>query len=264
MIDELLGWGLRPPPVSATPPMARSPSFALGLEDREIDYVLDVKAATSALPERVDPSGRRGRAAAARRRALPRRSAALRELALAAGEQARVRSLARGHARSDDLALSRAARPARQRRAAQRSEPRHRAARPLAAGRMAPRRSRADRLLALQPARRDPAARARRAAKLRWRIEQDYRELKDALGLDHFEGRSWRGWHHHVTLVSVAHGFLTSNGPPPATGRQPDLLFELVRELQAPSPAGRAPAQPADDGCRPHPSAHHPDLTEQY
>ena len=48
-----------------------------------------------------------------------------------------------------------------------------------------------------------------RLAKLRWRIELDYRELKDALGLDHFEGRSFRGWHHHVTLVSVAHGFLT-------------------------------------------------------
>ena len=48
-----------------------------------------------------------------------------------------------------------------------------------------------------------------RLAKLRWRIEQDYRELKDALGLDHFEGRSFRGWHHHVTLVSLAHGFLT-------------------------------------------------------
>jgi SRSO17 transposase len=46
-------------------------------------------------------------------------------------------------------------------------------------------------------------------AKLRWRVEQDYRELKDALGLDHFEGRSRTGWHHHVTLVSIAHGFLT-------------------------------------------------------
>jgi SRSO17 transposase len=40
-------------------------------------------------------------------------------------------------------------------------------------------------------------------------IEQDYRELKGALGLDHYEGRSFGGWHHHVTLVSVAHGFLT-------------------------------------------------------
>ena len=48
-----------------------------------------------------------------------------------------------------------------------------------------------------------------RLAKLRWRVEHDYRELKDALGLDHFEGRSFRGWHHHVTLVSLAHAFLT-------------------------------------------------------
>ncbi|MFC0438808.1 transposase, partial [Kutzneria buriramensis] len=47
-----------------------------------------------------------------------------------------------------------------------------------------------------------------RVAKLRWRIEHDYRELKDGLGLDHYEGRTWNGWHHHVTLVSVAHAFL--------------------------------------------------------
>jgi SRSO17 transposase len=56
-----------------------------------------------------------------------------------------------------------------------------------------------------------------RLAKLRWRIEHDYRELKDALGLDHFEGRSYRGWHHHVTLVSVAHAFLTLERRRPPT-----------------------------------------------
>lgn len=48
-----------------------------------------------------------------------------------------------------------------------------------------------------------------RLAKIRWRIEHDYRELKHGLGLDHFEGRTWRGWHHHVTLVTAAHAFLT-------------------------------------------------------
>jgi SRSO17 transposase len=48
-----------------------------------------------------------------------------------------------------------------------------------------------------------------RLAKLRWRIEHDYRELKDALGLDHFEGRTYPGWNHHVTLVAVAQAFLT-------------------------------------------------------
>jgi SRSO17 transposase len=48
-----------------------------------------------------------------------------------------------------------------------------------------------------------------RAAKSRWKIEQDYQQLKEELGLDHYEGRSWRGWHHHVTLVMLAHAFLT-------------------------------------------------------
>ena len=48
------------------------------------------------------------------------------------------------------------------------------------------------------------------AARGRWKVEQDYRELKDELGLDHFEGRGWLGWHHHVTLVSLAFCFLRS------------------------------------------------------
>lgn len=41
------------------------------------------------------------------------------------------------------------------------------------------------------------------------RIEHDYREMKQALGLAHFEGRTFTGWHHHVTLISVAHAFCT-------------------------------------------------------
>jgi hypothetical protein len=51
-----------------------------------------------------------------------------------------------------------------------------------------------------------------RLAKGRWRIEQDYRELKDELGLDHFEGRSWPGWRHHATLASMAYAFLVLEG----------------------------------------------------
>ena len=47
-----------------------------------------------------------------------------------------------------------------------------------------------------------------RWAKARWRVEQDYAQLKDELGLDHFEGRRWLGWHHHVTMTMVAYGFL--------------------------------------------------------
>lgn len=42
----------------------------------------------------------------------------------------------------------------------------------------------------------------------RWPIEQGYQHMKEELGLDHFEGRTWTGWHHHVTMVSLAHAFL--------------------------------------------------------
>lgn len=45
-------------------------------------------------------------------------------------------------------------------------------------------------------------------AKLRWRIERDYQELKQEVGLDHYEGRGWRGFHHHATLCIAAYGFL--------------------------------------------------------
>jgi SRSO17 transposase len=56
-----------------------------------------------------------------------------------------------------------------------------------------------------------------RLAKLRWRIEHDYREVKTGLGLDHYEGRTWQGWHHHTTLVSAAHAFLTLQRLDPKT-----------------------------------------------
>jgi SRSO17 transposase len=49
-----------------------------------------------------------------------------------------------------------------------------------------------------------------RLAKLRWRIERDYQELKDEIGLDHFEGRGWRGFHHHGALCIAAYAFLAA------------------------------------------------------
>ena len=63
-------------------------------------------------------------------------------------------------------------------------------------------------------------------AKLRWRIERDYQELKGELGLDHFEGRGWRGWHHHAALVAAAHAFLTLERvrfPPEPTAHVPSV-----------------------------------------
>ena len=58
-------------------------------------------------------------------------------------------------------------------------------------------------------------------AKLRWRIERDYQELKQEVGLGHFEGRGWRGFHHHATLCIAAYGFLISEREtiPPSTDR---------------------------------------------
>ena len=61
-------------------------------------------------------------------------------------------------------------------------------------------------------------------AKLRWRIERDYQDLKQEVGLGHYEGRGWRGFHHHATLCIAAYGFLISeretippSGPASAT-----------------------------------------------
>lgn len=70
------------------------------------------------------------------------------------------------------------------------------------------------------PAATDPEQLAR-LARLRWMIELDYRQLKGELGLDHYEGRSYQGFHHHCTIVTAAHGFLTleradPNRPRPA------------------------------------------------
>ena len=60
-------------------------------------------------------------------------------------------------------------------------------------------------------------------AKLRWRIERDYEELKQELGLGHFEGRNWRGFHHHASLCIAAYGFLVMERClfSPATGSPP-------------------------------------------
>ena len=55
-----------------------------------------------------------------------------------------------------------------------------------------------------------PLRRLVRAAKGRWWVEQSYREMKDELGLDHYEGRGWVGWHHHVVLVMLAYAFVVA------------------------------------------------------
>jgi SRSO17 transposase len=103
-------------------------------------------------------------------------------------------------------------------------------------------------------------------AKLRWRIERDYQELKQEVGLGHFEGRGWRGFHHHATLCIAAYGFLISeretippSRPRPAralpksalpTGYRPRGSAAAARTAR--SELNRDNAQAAQCGSRSH------------
>ena len=68
-----------------------------------------------------------------------------------------------------------------------------------------------------------------RLAHQRWAIEQQYQELKTELGLDHFEGRSYPGWHHHVVLTAVAYAFLQRERMRPDA--DPALTLPAVRAI---------------------------------
>jgi SRSO17 transposase len=86
-----------------------------------------------------------------------------------------------------------------------------------------------------------PADISRRAlvntAKLRWRIERDYQDLKQELGLGHYEGRGWRGFHHHATLCIAAYGFLISE----RDAIPPSGQCEAVVVQEHPLPRGYRP-----------------------
>jgi len=96
-----------------------------------------------------------------------------------------------------------------------------------------------------------------RMAKLRWRIERDCQVMKDQLGLDHFEGRTWRGFHHHATLCIAAYGFLLAEEtrlfPPTSQEILQRIQFDFSRNhpwKPAPhprgAPCGGLPGDPSD------------------
>jgi SRSO17 transposase len=213
MIDELRDWGIEPPVILADGAYGDITEFRTGLEGRELSYVLDVKGVTSAYSEDVKPTQPpklegRGRPPGLRYREDP---SSLKELALAAGKQAAKtvtwREGTRRKMSSRFLALR--VRPANihLRRAA------HKAGEELPVRWLVcewPSKASEPTKYWLSDLPADTELKDLvRLAKMRWRIEHDYRELKDALGLDHFEGRTYRGFNHHVTLVSIAHAFLT-------------------------------------------------------
>jgi SRSO17 transposase len=217
MLDQMAdAWGLARLPVAADAGYGDATGFRLGLEERGYGYVVAVKATTSAHRGDAQPTTLAhrgpGRPSRPRYRDAPSN---LHDLAIAAGTDASVTVTWRHGTRpspanptaamtSQFLAIT--VRPAN------RDIPRHpdgtlptrwllvewpdAAAEPT------------DYWLSNLP---DDTSLTElvRLAKIRWRIEHDYRELKTGLGLDHFEGRTLTGWHRHVTLVCLAQAFAT-------------------------------------------------------
>jgi SRSO17 transposase len=220
MLDELATWGHRPPVVAADAGYGESSPFRTGLTERGIPYVVAVKATTSV--HRGDatfgtpPYSGRGRPPVPGYLDAP----------------VQVQALVSSLASLDPQALEVVSWRAGTRR--RRDNPRGLMSSRFLATRVRPANRTIPKdpdgtlpecwLLAEWPAGTEKPtdywlstlpetttiATLVRMAKIRWRIEHDYRELKHGLGLDHFEGRTWLGWHHHATLVSAAHLFTTT------------------------------------------------------
>lgn len=221
VLDTLAGWGMRPPVVVADAAYSTNAHLRAGLAERGIDYVLAVRADVTAhafqeqpvAPARNGPIGCWPQPR--HRHPAPSVAALAAGLGLDALTTVAWRTGSRGELRSRFAAV-------RIRPAGKADE------RPIRAAASAgqgwwdgvlpdcwllvewPEEAEAptDYWLSNLPADMTIADLVR-LAKVRWRIEHDYRELKHGPGLDHFEGRSWPGWHHHVTLVTAAHAFLT-------------------------------------------------------
>ena len=211
MLEELAGWGLTPPLVAADAGYGDNADFRDGITARGWAWVVQVNDnltahRADAVPE-VTPYTGRGRHPLPRYRTPP---VGLREHVLAAGRDAAVevtwRQGSRGPLTSHFVALR--VRPAGRRPTARLAADGSLPAVWLLAEWPPEEPEPTDYWLSTLPADIDLAELVR-LAKIRWRIEHDYRELKTALGLDHFEGRTFAGWHRHVTLVTAAQLFVT-------------------------------------------------------
>ena len=218
MLDEMTAsWGLPADrPVVADAGYGDATGFRLGLTTRGLTYVVAVKPTTSAYPAHAVPLAPaytgRGRPPVPRYRDDPDN---LRALVMAAGRGAlRQLTWRQGTRRTKGNPTAKM----RSRFVALRVRPANRDI-PRAQDGSLP----TVWLLAEWPPGKDeptdywlstlpettPLKTLVRLAKIRWRIEHDYRELKTGLGLDHFEGRSYQGWHRHVTLTALAQAFCT-------------------------------------------------------
>lgn len=228
MIDELTHWGRTCPVAVADAGYGDNALFRLELTRRSIPWVMAVKASTSAypadaVPELAERSSPKGRPSVPRYRQAP---ASLAELAVAAGRrelhQVTWRHGTKNTGTNKTAAMKSRFLMLRVRPASRHIAPGEDGTLPEAwliaewpPGATEP----TDYWLSDLPPN-TPARTLVRLAKIRWRIEHDYRELKTGLGLSHFEGRSFPGFHHHATLVSAAHLFITRKrlATPKATG----------------------------------------------
>jgi len=218
MLDETRSWGLEVPLAVADAGYGDAAAFRHGLQARGVNYVVGISTTLSAQSADAvpvtEPYSGMGRPPVAK---YPDKPRPVKELVIEAGRKA-----------ARPVQWREGSRPGTGRSGVKRMYSRFVALRVRPAGREV--RQHADGpelpvcwLLAEWPAGESepvqywlsdlpsgmPVTTLVRLAKLRWRIEHDYREMKQALGLAHFEGRTWNGWHHHVTLVSVAHAFCT-------------------------------------------------------
>jgi SRSO17 transposase len=235
MLDELAGWGLRPPLLTADAGYGQVAEFRQGLTERGIGYIVATTSSTTAQPGHAQlvevPYAGIGKHPTPR---YPHPARSVKDLAVEHGAdraelvrwRARLPAADRGPDRpAGDLAghfFNLRVRPAGRtvQRGLQRGDDGVLPACWLLVEWPPGQDEPTDYWLSDLPAD-TPLTELVRLAKSRWRVEHDYRELKTALGLDHFEGRSWIGWHRHVTLAAAAQLFLTQLrlAPPKATGQ---------------------------------------------
>jgi SRSO17 transposase len=210
LCEEASGWEIPTAPILADCAYGDDTRFRTRLDARGLEYVLAVSAQISvygpetsfAVPEGKGTVGRRRSVARPDRKPESVRALAVR-LPKRAWKTLACRTTPAGEQVSSRFAFVRvvAAHPVRSNNLPPREEwliiewPEREAA-PT------------DHWLANLPAETTPE-RLARLARLRWTIELDYRQLKGELGLDHYEGRSYAGFHHHTALVTCAHAFLT-------------------------------------------------------
>ncbi|GAB1644005.1 IS701 family transposase [Krasilnikovia sp. MM14-A1259] len=223
MIDELADWGLRPPLVTADAGYGQVAEFRQGLSDRGIGWIVATTSSTTAQPGHAEPAevayAGVGKYPTPR---YPHPARSIRDLALDHGAEHATLVHWRERLPPPDSTGDQSTGTLSGHFFALRIRLAGRAVReglPPHGGGVLP-----DCWLLVQwpPGLDEPTdywlsdlptdtalADLVHLAKSRWRIEHDYRELKTGLGLDHFEGRSWIGWHRHVTLATAAQLFLT-------------------------------------------------------